>query len=321
MTATLVAKDLAAGHGDRVLFAGLDLVVAPGDVVGLVGVNGAGKSTLLRMLAGLRPPGGGRAARSARPPRPSATCRRSPSAAPGETVGDFLARRTGVAEAQRAMDAATEALVDGAAGADDAYADALERWLALGGADLDERAEEVAAELGLDRRTSTADDRALRRPGGPRRPGLAAAHPLRRLPARRADQRPRPRRPGPAGALRRRPARRHRPRQPRPRVPHPHGHPGPRARPRPAAGPALRRRLRAPTWRSARSPGGTPARSTRSTPTRAPGSRPAPGCSAPGWTRASRTPAARPPTTTRSAASSAARPARSRPPRPGRPSG
>ena len=30
MTATLVAKDLAAGHGDRALFSGLDLVVAPG---------------------------------------------------------------------------------------------------------------------------------------------------------------------------------------------------------------------------------------------------------------------------------------------------
>ena len=30
MSATLVAKDLAAGHGDRVLFSGLDLVVAPG---------------------------------------------------------------------------------------------------------------------------------------------------------------------------------------------------------------------------------------------------------------------------------------------------
>ncbi|MFC6929886.1 ATP-binding cassette domain-containing protein [Actinomadura yumaensis] len=52
MTATLVAKDLAAGHGDRALFSGLDLVVAPGDVIGLVGPNGAGKSTLLRMLAG-----------------------------------------------------------------------------------------------------------------------------------------------------------------------------------------------------------------------------------------------------------------------------
>ena len=66
MTATLVAKDLAAGHGDRPLFSGLDLVVAPGDVIGLVGVNGAGKSTLLRMLAGLDGPEAGRASGSAR---------------------------------------------------------------------------------------------------------------------------------------------------------------------------------------------------------------------------------------------------------------
>ncbi|MDG4862809.1 ABC-F family ATP-binding cassette domain-containing protein, partial [Streptomyces sp. T-3] len=36
-----------------------------------------------------------------------------------------------------------------APGADDAYAESLERWLALGGADLDERAEEVAGSLGL----------------------------------------------------------------------------------------------------------------------------------------------------------------------------
>ena len=36
MSATLVARGLAAGHGARVLFADLDLVVAPGDVVGLM---------------------------------------------------------------------------------------------------------------------------------------------------------------------------------------------------------------------------------------------------------------------------------------------
>ncbi len=59
MSATLVAKDLAAGHGDRALFAGLDLVVAPHDVIGLVGANGAGKSTLLRLLAGVDVPESG----------------------------------------------------------------------------------------------------------------------------------------------------------------------------------------------------------------------------------------------------------------------
>ncbi|GAA2705769.1 ABC-F family ATP-binding cassette domain-containing protein [Micromonospora olivasterospora] len=144
----MVVKDLAAGHGDKLLFSGLDLVVAPGDVVGLVGANGAGKSTLLRTLAGLLPVEAGGVTLSP----PTATVGhlpQEPERRPGETVRGFLARRTGVAAAQAALDAATEALSAGAAGADDAYADALERWLDLGGADLDERAEQVAAELGL----------------------------------------------------------------------------------------------------------------------------------------------------------------------------
>ncbi|MFC8291467.1 ABC-F family ATP-binding cassette domain-containing protein [Streptomyces sp. NPDC057242] len=148
MTATLVAKDLAAGHGERTLFARLDLVVAPGDVIGLVGVNGAGKSTLLRLLAGLDAPEEGELRLS--PPTASVGhLPQEPERREGETVRAFLARRTGVAAAQTAMDEATQGLVDGAPGADDAYAVALERWLDLGGADLDERAEEVAASLGL----------------------------------------------------------------------------------------------------------------------------------------------------------------------------
>ncbi|MFE3137762.1 ABC-F family ATP-binding cassette domain-containing protein [Streptomyces scopuliridis] len=148
MTATLVAKDLAAGHGDRSLFSGLDLVVAPGDVIGLVGANGAGKSTLLRLLAGMDTPEDGQLRLSP----PTATVGhlpQEPERRPGETVRAFLGRRTGVTAAQTALDEATQALVDGAPGADDAYAIGLERWLALGGADLDERAEEVAASLGL----------------------------------------------------------------------------------------------------------------------------------------------------------------------------
>src|SRR3546814_19115140 len=59
MTATLVAQGLAGGHGHRTLFESLDLTVAPGDVVGVVGANGAGKSTLLRLLAGIAEPQAG----------------------------------------------------------------------------------------------------------------------------------------------------------------------------------------------------------------------------------------------------------------------
>ncbi|GAA3952446.1 ABC-F family ATP-binding cassette domain-containing protein [Actinoplanes auranticolor] len=148
MSATMIVKELAAGHGDRTLFSSLDLVVAPGDVIGLVGVNGAGKTTLLRTLAGLLPVEAGTVSLS--PPTanvgylPQERERRA-----GETVRDFLARRTGVGPAQLAMDAAAEALAEGAPGADETYGTALERWLDLGGADLDERAATVAAELGL----------------------------------------------------------------------------------------------------------------------------------------------------------------------------
>jgi ATPase subunit of ABC transporter with duplicated ATPase domains len=148
VSATLVAKDLAAGHGDRLLFAGLGLVVAPGDVVGLVGANGAGKSTLLRLLAGQASPESGAVTLS--PPGASVGhLPQEPDRRPGETVRAFLARRTGVTAAQVVMDAAADDLSRGAPGADTAYADALEHWLALGGADLEERADQVAAELGL----------------------------------------------------------------------------------------------------------------------------------------------------------------------------
>src|SRR2546421_9883013 len=94
MSATLVAKGLAAGHADRLLFSGLDLVVAPGDVVGLVGANGAGKSTLLRLLAGLARPEQGPLSIS--PPQASVGyLPQEPERHPGEDGAGVRARRTG----------------------------------------------------------------------------------------------------------------------------------------------------------------------------------------------------------------------------------
>jgi ATPase subunit of ABC transporter with duplicated ATPase domains len=72
-----------------------------------------------------------------------------PSRSTSETVAGFLARRTGVAAATAELDAATAALAAEAAGADDRYAVALDRWLALGGADFEARVGQVWAELGL----------------------------------------------------------------------------------------------------------------------------------------------------------------------------
>ena len=149
MSAQLVVRGLSAGHGPRRLFSDLDLVVAPGDVIGLVGPNGAGKSTLLRQLAGVDPLASG--TRSLSPA--DATVGLLPQETdrvPGETLLTFLARRTGVAEAQDEMDAATDALAAGRDGADQRYAVALERWLALGAADLEDRAPATTASVGLD---------------------------------------------------------------------------------------------------------------------------------------------------------------------------
>jgi ATPase subunit of ABC transporter with duplicated ATPase domains len=152
MTATLVAKNVAGGFAHRTLFERLDVTVAPGDVIGVVGANGAGKSTLLRILAGDLEPLDG-------------TVSLAPADAfvgwlpqehervTGETVAAYIARRTGCAEATRAMEVAAEALADpGPPDTDPAavYAAALDHWLAIGAADLDERLPAVLADLGLE---------------------------------------------------------------------------------------------------------------------------------------------------------------------------
>ncbi|KTR04374.1 ABC-F family ATP-binding cassette domain-containing protein [Curtobacterium luteum] len=150
MTATLVAKDLAGGYAARTLFEGVDLTVAPGDVIGVVGVNGAGKSTLLRLLAGVDEPLAGTVSTSP----PDAFVGWLPQEherVEGETVAAYVARRTGSTAATETMDAAAAALGDPGAGdaEADAYSVALERWLASGAADLDDRLPAVLAELGL----------------------------------------------------------------------------------------------------------------------------------------------------------------------------
>ena len=55
----LAARGLRVDVGGRCVVSALDLELAPGERLAILGRNGAGKSTLLATLAGLRPPGGG----------------------------------------------------------------------------------------------------------------------------------------------------------------------------------------------------------------------------------------------------------------------
>jgi ATPase subunit of ABC transporter with duplicated ATPase domains len=144
----LAARGVDVAFGALTVLDGVDLTIGPGDRVGILAANGVGKSTLLKVLAGELEPDSGTVTRS---PATTSVVRlaQEPDIRPGETLAGHLARRTGVAAAQAALDASTQALTRGEPGADDAYATALEHWLAIGAADLPDRAAPVTAELSL----------------------------------------------------------------------------------------------------------------------------------------------------------------------------
>ncbi len=52
-SAALAVRGLEKRYGDAVALAGVDLELAPGELVGLLGPNGAGKSTLVKIACGL----------------------------------------------------------------------------------------------------------------------------------------------------------------------------------------------------------------------------------------------------------------------------
>ncbi len=52
-------RDIRKSYGALDVLKGVNLTIAPGEVIGLVGDNGAGKSTLMKMLAGAETPDSG----------------------------------------------------------------------------------------------------------------------------------------------------------------------------------------------------------------------------------------------------------------------
>jgi ATPase subunit of ABC transporter with duplicated ATPase domains len=146
----LTARSVSVSYGALLVLHDVALTVAAGDRIAVVGPNGVGKSTLLLALAGeLKPDEGTVTASGTVGYLPQERDRQG-----GESAMAYLARRTGVAAAEQAMLEASDALASGKHGAgqsraDQDYAEALDRYLALGGPDLDTRAVELAAQLGL----------------------------------------------------------------------------------------------------------------------------------------------------------------------------
>ena len=115
--------------------------------IGLVGPNGAGKSTLLGLLAGADDPD--RGAIRATPGLAVGLLPQERDPLPGETLRGYLARRTGVAEPEWRMDELAARLTNEPQLAPD-YTEALDVFLVRGGGDLEARARQTLAELGLD---------------------------------------------------------------------------------------------------------------------------------------------------------------------------
>jgi ATPase subunit of ABC transporter with duplicated ATPase domains len=147
LPASLRARNISLALGARHILVGVDLSLDPGHRIGLVGPNGVGKSTLLRVLAGMRKPDAGTVSLS--PPAATVGYLDQEPERGDETVVGYIARRTGVTAVHAELDGATAALAEGSPGADDRYGTALDRWLALGTADLDVRIGEMWADLGL----------------------------------------------------------------------------------------------------------------------------------------------------------------------------
>lgn len=68
--AAVVFRGVSKSFGERRVLDGIDLDIAGGAFVSLIGPSGVGKSTLLRLAAGLERPGSGRIELRSRAPRP-----------------------------------------------------------------------------------------------------------------------------------------------------------------------------------------------------------------------------------------------------------
>jgi ATPase subunit of ABC transporter with duplicated ATPase domains len=149
MPATLVdARKISRRYGDRTVLNDVDVRVDSASRIGLVGPNGSGKSTLLRIMAGRESPDSGVVRRFG-------SVGYLPQMADEDgrslTVRDTILERVGLAAANHEVERWASVLGAGDLTAVEPHAAALDRWLVLGGADVDARLATAADDLGLGR--------------------------------------------------------------------------------------------------------------------------------------------------------------------------
>ncbi|GEL94756.1 ABC-F family ATP-binding cassette domain-containing protein [Cellulomonas composti] len=143
----LVADAVTFGYPGRPVLDRLDLTVAAGQRIGLVGENGAGKTTLLRVLAGDLVPSSGQVRRAGT----LAVVDQELEVRPGERIGTLVGQ-TGarVRAAAAALDATIQGF-DHEAGDLGALTAALARYEHLAAWDVDRRVDEALSRFGAPR--------------------------------------------------------------------------------------------------------------------------------------------------------------------------
>ena len=144
----LQAKDVARVYGDQTIFDHLNLALAPGVRLALIGENGSGKSTLLRVLAGLDAPDAGQVSSTGRVVLLAQhTDLQAGTVLDAVTPPELGAARDAFAQAS---DRLADSESSGSEDALNAFADAEEQYRTLGGYDFEARAGAVLAGLKLD---------------------------------------------------------------------------------------------------------------------------------------------------------------------------
>jgi ATP-binding cassette subfamily F protein 3 len=162
-------------YGIQSILEDVSFIINSGDRVGLVGPNGSGKTTLLRIIAGFERPDTGHVA--VEPGVTIGYLAQGLETTFGDTVGEvLLSGIDGLVTAQRQVESLTEQLA-GAGPNPSAqmlaeYGEALERFEALGGYNVEHRSEPILAGLGLQ---DVSLDRPVQRLSGGQRTRLGLA--------------------------------------------------------------------------------------------------------------------------------------------------